>query len=80
MDRPPLITRGKAGFDPSLLEGQESIDARTADLMSRLLRMPGAIRGTPPLLSEPPAVAAGPALKKRDHPHADLRQKGKRAR
>ncbi|MDP6559217.1 MAG: hypothetical protein QF619_03650 [Candidatus Binatia bacterium] len=36
MDRYSLPTRGKAGSDPSLLEGKEANDARTADLMSRL--------------------------------------------
>ena len=36
MDRYSVATRGKAGSDPSLLEGKEAIDARTADLLSRM--------------------------------------------
>jgi len=53
MDRYALATRGQSGPDPTLLKTQEAIDARTADLLSRMKdaeHRTGAVqRVTPPL-------------------------------
>ncbi len=47
-DRYSLATRGRIGPEPGLLEGKEAINARTADLKSRMKdaqRSPAALRG-----------------------------------
>jgi len=62
-DRYSVATRGSSGPQPSLLEGQEAIRGRTADLLSRLKdaqrrRAAGASGGIPRVNVPPPAYSA----------------------
>ena len=62
-DRYSVATRGSSGPHPGLLEGQEAIRGRTADLMSRLKdaqrsRAAGASGGIPRVNVPPPAYSA----------------------
>ncbi len=62
-DRYSVATRGSSGPQPGLLEGQEAIRGRTADLQSRLKdaqrsRAAGASGGVPRVNVPPPAYSA----------------------